>query len=225
MPPNHGAPLENAMLERLREDVRTVFERDPAARTTWEVLTVTPGLQAVWLHRINHLLWRRRLRWLARCLAHFGRVLTGVEIHPAARIGRRFFIDHGMGIVIGETSEIGDDCSIYHGVTLGGTTWKKGKRHPTLQDRVVVGAGAKILGPITVGAGAKIGSNAVVIRDVPAEATVVGVPGHQLPGKDAAAAARAAEARGKVREAREARETRESGEAGETGKQKPGFDA
>ena len=212
MPPNDGAPLENGMFERLCEDVRTVFERDPAARTTWEVLTVTPGLQAVWLHRINHLLWRRRLRWPARCLAHFGRVLTGVEIHPAARIGRRFFIDHGMGIVIGETSEIGDDCSIYHGVTLGGTTWKKGKRHPTLQDRVVVGAGAKILGPITVGAGAKIGSNAVVIRDVPAEATVVGVPGHQLPGKDAAAA--------RAAEARKARETQQ-----ETGEQKPGFDA
>lgn len=165
------------MLERLREDIRCVFERDPAARTVFEVLTTYPGFHAVQMHRLSHWLWNRGLRWLARWLSTLGRWLTGIEIHPAARIGRRFFIDHGMGVVIGETAEIGDDCTLYHGVTLGGTTWKKGKRHPTLGNNVVVGAGAKVLGPITVGDGARIGSNAVVLKDVPAGATVVGVPG------------------------------------------------
>lgn len=169
------------MFEQMREDMQVIFERDPAARTWWEVLTVSAGLHAIWAHRINHAIWRRGLRWPARFLAHLARWLTGVEIHPGARIGRRFFIDHGMGIVIGETSEIGDDCSIYHGVTLGGTTWRKVKRHPTLEDGVVIGAGAKVLGPIVIGANSRIGSNAVVTKDVPPQSTVVGVPGHVLP--------------------------------------------
>ncbi len=166
------------MFERLREDIRCTFERDPAARTTWEVLTTYPGLHAVLWHRLTYRLWRANWKWLARWLSTVARWLTGVEIHPGATIGRRFFIDHGMGVVIGETAEIGDDCTLYHGVTLGGTTWRKGKRHPTLDNNVVVGAGAKVLGPITVGEGARIGSNAVVVKDVPPGATVVGIPGH-----------------------------------------------
>ncbi|MGD8998959.1 MAG: serine O-acetyltransferase [Granulosicoccaceae bacterium] len=166
------------MFSRLREDIRCVFDRDPAARNAFEVLTTYPGLHALLLHRMSHRLWHWRLKWLARWLAGFGRWWTGVEIHPAARIGRRFFIDHGMGVVVGETAEIGDDCTLYHGVTLGGTSWKKGKRHPTLGNDVVVGAGAKVLGPITLGDGARVGSNAVVVKDVPAGATVVGIPGH-----------------------------------------------
>jgi serine O-acetyltransferase len=164
--------------ERLREDVACVFERDPAARTWWEVVTTYPGVQAVWLHRISHWLWNHRWFWLARLLSYFARWYTGIEIHPAAEIGRRFFIDHGMGVVIGETAVVGDDCTIYHGVTLGGTSWQKGKRHPTLGNGVVVGAGAKILGPIKVGDNARIGSNSVVLKDVPPAATVVGIPGH-----------------------------------------------
>src|SRR6476469_8545876 len=166
------------MFNRLREDISVVFERDPAARTTWEVLTCYPGLHALFWHRmVVHRLWRANFRWLARWLAHWGRFLTGIEIHPGATIGRRVFIDHGMGVVIGETAEVGDDTTLYHGVTLGGTSWNKGKRHPTLGRGVVVGAGAKILGPIHVGDGAKIGSNAVVVKDVPAGATAVGIPG------------------------------------------------
>ncbi|MBU6485083.1 MAG: serine O-acetyltransferase [Betaproteobacteria bacterium] len=165
------------MFDRLREDVRAVFDRDPAARSVWEVLTCYPGLHAlVWHRAVVHRLWRLRLRWLARWLAHWGRWLTGIEIHPGATIGRRVFIDHGMGIVIGETAEIGDDSTLYHGVTLGGTSWNKGKRHPTLGRGVVIGAGAKVLGPILIGDGAKIGSNAVVVRDVPPGATAVGIP-------------------------------------------------
>lgn len=164
------------MFARLREDIACVFERDPAARSTWEVLTCYPGFHAIVLHRLAHWLWGHGLRWLARLLSHFTRFLTGIEIHPGATIGRRVFIDHGMGVVIGETAEIGDDCTLYHGVTLGGTSWNKGKRHPTLQRGVVIGAGAKVLGPITVGEGAKIGSNAVVVREVPAGATAVGIP-------------------------------------------------
>lgn len=165
------------MFALLREDMAVVFDRDPAARTRWEVLTCYPGLHALVWHRVvTNRVWRLGARWLARWLAHWGRWLTGIEIHPGARIGRRVFIDHGMGIVIGETAEIGDDCTLYHGVTLGGTSWNKGKRHPTLARGVVVGAGAKILGPILVGDGAKIGSNAVVVRDVPAGATAVGIP-------------------------------------------------
>ncbi|ANB03520.1 serine O-acetyltransferase [Ectothiorhodospira sp. BSL-9] len=165
------------MLQRLREDVRCVFERDPAARNTFEVLTTYPGVHALLIHRVSHCLWSHGVRWPARFLAYFGRWLTGVEIHPGATIGRRFFIDHGMGVVIGETAEIGDDCTLYHGVTLGGTTWHKGKRHPKLEDNVVVGAGAKILGPIRIGEGARIGSNAVVLKKIPPGATVVGIPG------------------------------------------------
>lgn len=170
--------MENytTMWERIKEDVACVFQRDPAARTTFEVMTNYPGLHAVWLHRINHRLWNADWKWLARTLSTLGRWLTGVEIHPGAQIGRRFFIDHGMGVVIGETSHVGNDCTMYHGVTLGGTTWQPGKRHPTLGNDVVIGAGAKILGPIIIGNGARIGSNAVVVKEVPPGATVVGIP-------------------------------------------------
>ncbi len=166
------------MLDRLKEDVNSVFGRDPAARGFFEVITTYPGVHALLWHRLNHRLWQAGLKWLARWLSTLARWLTGIEIHPAASIGRRFFIDHGMGVVIGETAEIGDDCTLYHGVTLGGTTWEKGKRHPTLGNNVVVGAGAKVLGPIVVGNGARVGSNAVVVKDVPPGATVVGIPGH-----------------------------------------------
>ncbi len=165
------------MFKQLREYIASVFERDPAARSTWEVLTCYPGLHAIYLQKLAHWLWTHGLRWLGRATSQFTRWLTGIEIHPGALIGKRVFIDHGMGVVIGETAEVGDDTTLYHGVTLGGTSWNKGKRHPTLGKGVVVGAGAKILGPITVGDGAKIGSNAVVVKDVPAGATVVGVPG------------------------------------------------
>ena len=168
------------MFDRAREEIRVVFDRDPAARSAWEVITCYPGFHALLFHRLAHRLWGWNLKWLARFLSHIGRWLTGIEIHPGAIIGRRFFIDHGMGVVIGETALIGDDCTLYHGVTLGGTSWNKGKRHPTLADRVVVGAGAKILGPITIGRGAKIGSNAVVVKDVPECATAVGIPARIL---------------------------------------------
>ena len=164
------------MFRRIREDIQCVFERDPAARSVWEVLTCYPGFHALQMHRFSHSLWRLRLRWLARFMSHIARFLTGVEIHPGATIGRRVFIDHGMGVVVGETAEIGDDCTLYHGVTLGGVSWNKGKRHPTLGKGVVVGAGAKILGPFIVGEGAKVGSNSVVVKAVPAGATVVGIP-------------------------------------------------
>ncbi|MGE5027609.1 MAG: serine O-acetyltransferase [Betaproteobacteria bacterium] len=164
------------MFKRLREDIAVVFERDPAARSTWEVLTTYPGLHALLVHRLARRFWCWNLKWLARFVAHLGRWLTGIEIHPGAQIGRRVFIDHGMGVVVGETAEIGDDTTLYHGVTLGGTSWNKGKRHPTLGKGVVVGAGAKILGPILVGDGAKVGSNAVVVKDVPAGATAIGIP-------------------------------------------------
>jgi serine O-acetyltransferase len=165
------------MFSRVREDIRCVFERDPAARTAFEVLTTYPGIHAVLAHRVAHRLWGWRLCWLARLISSLARLATGIEIHPGAQIGRRFFIDHGMGVVIGETAVIGDDCTLYHGVTLGGTSWQKGKRHPTLGRDVVVGAGAKVLGPIEIGDGVRIGSNAVVVKPVPAGATVVGVPG------------------------------------------------
>jgi serine O-acetyltransferase len=168
------------MFKRIGEDVRCVFERDPAARTTFEVVTTYPGVHAVIFHRLSHWLWTHNLKWLGRFLSMFSRWFTGIEIHPGARIGQRFFIDHGMGVVIGETAEIGDDCTLYHGVTLGGTSWKKGKRHPTLANDVIVGAGAKVLGPIVVGDGVRIGSNAVVVKDVPAGTTVVGVPGRAV---------------------------------------------
>lgn len=168
------------MFEHIKEDISIVFERDPAARTHWEILTTYPGVHALLMHRLSHWLWNHRLYWLARFNSHIGRWLTGIEIHPGATIGRRMFIDHGMGVVIGETAVVGDDCTVYHGVTLGGTSWNKGKRHPTLENGVVIGAGAKVLGPITVGAGAKIGSNAVVVKDVPHHATAVGIPARIL---------------------------------------------
>ncbi|HEX2567122.1 MAG TPA: serine O-acetyltransferase [Burkholderiales bacterium] len=169
------------MFKQLREDVASVFERDPAARSTWEVLTCYPGLHAIWIHRAAHALWGAGLHWLARFVSNFGRWTTGIEIHPAAVLGRRVFIDHGMGVVVGETAEIGDDCTIYQGVTLGGTQLYRGKkRHPTLGKRVVIGAGAKILGGFTVGDDAKVGSNAVVVKEVPEGATVVGVAGRIL---------------------------------------------
>lgn len=168
------------MFRHLREDISVVFERDPAARNTWEVLTTYPGVHALIFHRLTHRLWGLGLRWLARFISHLARWLTGIEIHPGATIGRRVFIDHGMGVVIGETAVIGDDCTLYHGVTLGGTSWNKGKRHPTLEAGVVIGAGAKVLGPIVIGASAKIGSNAVVVKDVPRGATAVGIPARIL---------------------------------------------
>lgn len=177
------------MFERMRGDIECILERDPAARSRWEVLTCYPGLHAIWWHRLAHWFWTSNLRWLGRFTSHIGRWLTGIEIHPAARIGRRLVIDHGMGVVIGETAEIGDDCTIYQGVTLGGTTLYRGqKRHPTLGAGVVVGAGAKILGGFTVGEGARIGSNSVVVKEVPAGATVVGIPGRIVEGKEAEAA-------------------------------------
>jgi len=167
---------QNYMLKKLKEDLSIVFERDPAARSYLEILTTYPGVHAILLHRIAHRVWRIKLFWLGRLISHISRFLTGIEIHPGAVIGSRFFIDHGMGVVIGETSVIGDDCTIYHGVTLGGTSWKQGKRHPTLENKVVVGAGAKILGPITICSGAKIGSNAVVVKDIPKNVVAVGIP-------------------------------------------------
>jgi serine O-acetyltransferase len=168
------------VFNQLREDISVVFDRDPAARSVWEVLTTYPGIHAILLHRLAAKFWGWGWKWLARFTAYFGRWATGIEIHPGAQIGRRVFIDHGMGVVIGETAVIGDDCTLYHQVTLGGTSWNKGKRHPTLGNGVVVGAGAKILGPLTVGEGAKIGSNAVVVKDVPAGATAVGIPARIL---------------------------------------------
>jgi len=180
------------MFKALKEDIRAVFERDPAARSRWEVLTCYPGVHALLLHRLAHRFWQLGLRWPARFVSHLARWLTGIEIHPGATIGRRVFIDHGMGVVIGETAEIGDDCTLYHGVTLGGTSWNKGKRHPTLGRGVVIGAGAKVLGPITLGDGAKVGSNAVVVRDVPAGATAVGIPARLIePGCEQARAEKA----------------------------------
>ncbi len=165
------------MFSRLKTDIDCILERDPAARSRWEVLTCYPGLHAVLLHRLAHGCWTRGYRWLGRFISHLGRFLTGIEIHPGAQLGARVFIDHGMGVVIGETAEIGDGCTIYHGVTLGGTSLYKGaKRHPTLGRDVVVGAGAKVLGGFTVGDGAKVGSNAVVTKPVPAGATAVGNP-------------------------------------------------
>lgn len=165
------------MFRLIKEDIDCVFDRDPAAQSVFEVVTTYPGFHALLIHRLAHYCWERGFRWLGRFISHIGRWLTGIEIHPGAEIGRRFFIDHGMGVVIGETAVIGDDCTLYHGVTLGGTSWNKGKRHPTLLNGVVVGAGAKVLGPIEIGEGARIGSNSVVVKAVPAGATVVGIPG------------------------------------------------
>lgn len=177
------------MFRRLREDLHTVVARDPAAKNLLEVLLCYPGLHALWIHRIAHGLYRRQWYTLARLISHISRWLTGIEIHPGASIGRRFFIDHGMGVVIGETAEIGDDCLIYKGVVLGGTTLAKKKRHPTLGNRIVVGSNSTILGAITIGDGAKIGSGSVVIKDVPPGATVVGVPGRVVESDPAKRAA------------------------------------
>lgn len=168
------------MFNHIKEDISIVFDRDPAARTHFEILTTYPGVHALIMHRFSHWLWNARFYWLGRLFSHMGRFLTGIEIHPGATIGKRVFIDHGMGVVIGETAVIGDDCTLYHGVTLGGTSWNKGKRHPTLEQGVVIGAGAKVLGPITIGKNAKIGSNAVVVKDVPENATAVGIPARIL---------------------------------------------
>ena len=169
------------MFARLREDIRCILDRDPAARSAWEVLTCYPGLHALWMHRIANACWRREWRWLGRFVSHLGRWFTGIELHPGATIGRRVFIDHGMGVVVGEAAVIGDDCTIYQGVTLGGTSLAKGaKRHPTLGRGVIIGAGAQVLGGFTVGEGARVGSNAVVVKEVPAGATAVGNPARIL---------------------------------------------
>jgi serine O-acetyltransferase len=165
------------MRKSLREDIKAIFERDPAARSTLEVLFCYPGLHAVWIHRISHWFWTHKFFFFGRFISHLGRFLTGIEIHPGATIGHKFFIDHGMGVVIGETAEIGDNVTLYHGVTLGGVSWEKIKRHPTVGDNVVIGSGAKVLGPFTVGSGSRIGSNSVVVKEVPSNSTVVGVPG------------------------------------------------
>jgi len=172
------------MWQLIKEDVACVFERDPAARNLIDVLTCYSGVHAMLFHRLNHWLWKHRIRWLARFLANTSRWLTGIEIHPGAQIGRRFFVDHGTGVVVGETAEIGDDVTLYQGVTLGGRTLNEGKRHPSLGNNVVVGAGAKILGPFLVGDDARIGSNAVVLEAVPPGATVVGVPGRVVRCRD-----------------------------------------
>jgi serine O-acetyltransferase len=175
------------MFSRLRSDIQCILDRDPAARSTWEVLTCYPGLHALVLHRLAHWLWSRGLRWLGRFISQMSRWLTGIEIHPGATIGSCVFIDHGMGVVIGETAEIGDGCTIYQGVTLGGTSLSKGaKRHPTLGRNVVVGAGAKVLGGFLVGDYAAIGSNAVVTKPVPAGATAVGIPARIIQAEDSA---------------------------------------
>ncbi|MBN3851611.1 MULTISPECIES: serine O-acetyltransferase [Burkholderiaceae] len=201
------------MFTRLREDIATIRERDPAARSAWEVLTCYPGLHALVLHRFAHACWRARRRWLARFVSQMARFMTGIEIHPGATLGRRVFIDHGMGVVIGETAQVGDDCTIYQGVTLGGTSLTRGaKRHPTLERGVIVGAGAKVLGGFTVGAEAKIGSNAVVTKPVPARGTAVGnpariiVPAAAASTVPSAVATQAAESNGAARDAKRAAE-------------------
>ncbi len=165
------------LIKTIHEDFRMIFERDPAARSRLEIILCYPGLHALVLHRIAHILWKHHFKLFARMISHFSRWITGIEIHPGATIGKRFFIDHGMGVVIGETAEIGNDVTLYQGVTLGGTSWTKGKRHPTIGDRVVIGSGAAVLGPIDIGHDSRIGSSSVVIHDVPPLSTVVGIPG------------------------------------------------
>lgn len=165
------------MFESLKGDIKAVYDRDPAVRSTLEIIFCYPGFHAMLFYRMSHALWQRKFYFLGRFLSHIGRFLTGIEIHPGARIGRGFFIDHGMGVVIGETAEIGENCTLYHGVTLGGTSWAKEKRHPTLGNNVIIGSGAKVLGPFKVGDDSKIGSNSVVVKEVPDNSTVVGVPG------------------------------------------------
>lgn len=175
--PDARAEAAPGLFALIREDINCVFERDPAARSRLEVLTTYPGVHAILWHRIAHRLWQRGWRYSARLLSFVARTWSNVDLHPGATIGRRFFIDHGSGVVVGETAEVGNDVTLYHGVTLGGTSWNKGKRHPTLGDGVMVGAGAKILGPITVAKGARVGANSVVVKDVPEGRTVVGIPG------------------------------------------------
>jgi serine O-acetyltransferase len=172
------------MLKAIRRDIQSVFERDPAARSVLEILLCYPGLHAVWAHRISHWLWTHKFNLLARWISQLARGFTGIEIHPGAKIGNGFFIDHGMGVVIGETAEVGANVTLYHGVTLGGTSLNKGKRHPTLEDNVVVGTGAKVLGAITIGANSRIGANAVVVKSVPSNSVVVGVPGQIVTRKE-----------------------------------------
>ncbi|MCD6527759.1 MAG: serine O-acetyltransferase [Desulfuromonas sp.] len=185
-PSERRCGCENLLIRRrqvfktFREDIDAVFQRDPAVRSTLEVVVCYPGFHALQFHRLAHKLWQFKWYFIARFISQISRFFTGIEIHPGAKIGHGFFIDHGMGVVIGETAEIGDNCTIYHGVTLGGTSWAKEKRHPTLGDDVVIGSGAKILGPFTVGNGSKIGSNSVVVKEVPDNATVVGVPGRMV---------------------------------------------
>ncbi len=177
------------MFSHLKEDLKAVFDRDPAVRNVFEIALCYPGFHAMLFYRLSHKLWTHKFYLLGRFISHLGRFFTGIEIHPGARIGSGFFIDHGMGVVIGETAEIGNNCTLYHQVTLGGTSWAKEKRHPTLGDNVVVGSGAKILGPFTVGDNAKIGSNSVVVKEVPPNATVVGVPGRMVVTAEKPAAA------------------------------------
>ena len=165
------------MLKDIRDDIYSVFERDPAARSVVEILFCYPGFHAVSFHRIAHWFWTHRMYFIGRFMSHMGRFFTGIEIHPGAKIGKRFFIDHGMGVVVGETAEIGDNVTLYHGVTLGGTTWQKIKRHPTIGNNVVIGSGAKVLGPVTIGDNTKIGANSVVVDDVPPNSIVAGIPG------------------------------------------------
>lgn len=172
------------LLKTIREDFEMIFDRDPAARSRLEIVLCYPGLHALVIHRVAHCMWNHRLKLLGRLLAHFARWITGIEIHPGATIGRRFFIDHGMGVVIGETTEVGDDCMLYQGVTLGGTSSEKGKRHPTLGDRVIAGAGAIVLGPINIGHDSRVGSSSVVIHDVPPFSTVVGIPAKVVRRRD-----------------------------------------
>jgi serine O-acetyltransferase len=165
------------MFSGLRNDIRAIFARDPAARSVAEILLAYPGLHALFIHRIAHWLWTHHLFLLGRVTSHLGRFLTGIEIHPGAIIGGGFFVDHGMGVVIGETAEVGDNVTLYHGVTLGGTSWQKGKRHPTVGNNVVIGTGAKVLGPIRIGDNTRIGANSVVVHDIPPNSIVVGIPG------------------------------------------------
>ena len=181
---NSAGPMSMGVWGLMKEDVSCIFERDPAARNRFEVLTCYSGVHAILLHRINHWLWKKGLRWLSRFLGNMARWFTGIEIHPAAVIGRRFFVDHGTGVVIGETTEVGNDVTLYQGVTLGGRSDESGKRHPTIGNNVVIGAGAKILGPFKVGSGSRIGSNAVVLEAVPEGATVVGIPGRVVRCRD-----------------------------------------
>jgi serine O-acetyltransferase len=172
-----------SVLSRMREDVQAVFQHDPAARSTLEIVLAYPGLHAIWFHRVAHWLWNHDLKLIARLFSELSRFITGIEIHPGAQIGRRFFIDHGMGVVIGETTEIGDDVLIYQGVTLGGTSLKKEKRHPTIEDQVMVSAGASVIGPVRIGRGSKIGAGAVVVSSSPPNSTIVGIPGKVIEGE------------------------------------------